>query len=128
MQAAQQIIELQEAGQISQGLQPSNTANRTSSSLHDMKATVKTWRSRLPILSDDLSHWSDIFTWRQHHYQFIVNHYDSLNQSNNSMLGVHSSALAIIHYGKIARKHNLTGVCLDSLSRPVTFATIYSLP
>ena len=34
-------------------------------------------RNRLPMISDDLSHWSDIFTWRQHHYQFIVNHYDS---------------------------------------------------
>ena len=34
-------------------------------------------RNRLPMISDDLSHWSDIFTWRQHHYQFIVNHYDT---------------------------------------------------
>ena len=34
-------------------------------------------RNRLPMISDDLSHWSDIFTWRQHHYQFIVSHYYS---------------------------------------------------
>lgn len=40
-----------------------------------MKAIVKTWRNRLPVIADDLSHWSDIFTWRQHHYQFIVQHY-----------------------------------------------------
>lgn len=33
------------------------------------------------------------------------------------MLGVHASAWAIIHYGYIARKQSLTGVCLDSLSR-----------
>ncbi len=33
------------------------------------------------------------------------------------MLGVHASAQAIIHFGKVARKQNLTGVCLDSLSR-----------
>lgn len=38
-------------------------------------------------------------------------------QSNHSMLGVHASAWAIIHYGYIARKQNLTGVCLDWLSR-----------
>ena len=38
-------------------------------------------------------------------------------QSNHSMLGVHASAWAIIHYGYIARKQSLTGVCLDSLSR-----------
>lgn len=34
------------------------------------------------MVSDDLSHWSDIFTWRQHHYQFIVNHYDSHAQQD----------------------------------------------
>ena len=31
---------------------------------------------------------------------------------------------AIIHFGKIARKHNLTGVCLDSLSRLYTMPII----
>ncbi len=64
-------------------------------SLHDMKAIVKTWRNRLPVISDDLSHWSDIFAWRQHHYQFIANHYNAEQQdqsSNHSMLGVHASA------------------------------------
>lgn len=40
------------------------------------------------------------------------------------MLGVHASAQAIIHYGKIARKHNLTGVCLDSLSRIHTIPSV----
>ncbi|XP_069681279.1 transformation/transcription domain-associated protein isoform X3 [Periplaneta americana] len=119
LQAAQQIMELQEASQIHQALQ-----HGRSSSLHDMKAIVKTWRNRLPVIADDLSHWSDIFTWRQHHYTFIASHYDSQHDqtSNHSMLGVHASAQAIIHFGKIARKHNLSGVCLDSLSR------IYTIP
>lgn len=40
------------------------------------------------------------------------------------MLGVHASAQAMIHYGKIARKHNLTGVCLDSLSRIHTIPSV----
>lgn len=66
-QAAQQIIELQEAAQINAGLQPTNLGRNNS--LHDMKTVVKTWRNRLPIVSDDLSHWSSIFMWRQHHYQ-----------------------------------------------------------
>lgn len=121
LQAAQQIMELQEAAQIHHGL----SHNRSSgSSLHDMKAIVKTWRNRLPVIADDLSHWSDIFTWRQHHYQSIASHYDSQHDQtvNHSMLGVHASAQAIIHFGKIARKHNLTGVCLGSLSR------IYTIP
>jgi hypothetical protein len=34
------------------------------------------------MISDDLSHWGDIFAWRQHHYQFIVNHYDSHAQQD----------------------------------------------
>lgn len=71
-QAAQQIIELQEAAQINMGLQPTNLGRNTS--LHDMKTVVKTWRNRLPIVSDDLSHWSSIFMWRQHHYQGRLNY------------------------------------------------------
>lgn len=122
LQAAQQIMELQEASQIHQGI-----LHERPNTFHDMRAIVKTWRNRLPVIADDLSHWSDVFTWRQHHYQFILSHYDSHNdQSNNnqSMLGTHASAQAIIHFGKIARKHNLTGVCLDSLSRLYTMPII----
>lgn len=147
LQAAQQIMELQEAGQIHQGLLPGNLGR--TSSLHDMKAIVKTWRNRLPVLADDLSHWSDIFTWRQHHYQAIVSHYDSSNaitnannstnqavaaaltatgqsdpQASHAMLGVHASAQSIIHYGKVARKHNLVSVCLDSLNRIHTIPSV----
>jgi transformation/transcription domain-associated protein len=82
-------MELQEACQIHQGL-----VHERSNSLHDMKAIVKTWRNRLPIIADDLSHWSDIFTWRQHHYQFIISHYDAHHDhpTNHSMFGVHASA------------------------------------
>ena len=112
-------MELQEAAQIHQGL-----LHGRQHSLQDMKAIVKTWRNRLPIISDNLSHWNEIFTWRQQHYQFIANHYnqESDQASNHSMLGVHASAQAIIHFGKIARKQNLTGVCRDSLSK------IYTIP
>ncbi|CAL4066669.1 unnamed protein product, partial [Meganyctiphanes norvegica] len=123
LQAAQQVMELQEACQIHQGLVHGRT-----NSLHDMKAIVKTWRNRLPVIADDLSHWSDIFTWRQHHYQFIVNHYTDSGENQvsdrKSMLGVHASAQAIIHFGKIARKHNLCNVCLDSLSRIHTIPSV----
>ncbi|MEQ2163162.1 hypothetical protein GOODEAATRI_027388 [Goodea atripinnis] len=92
-------------------LTPTNLGRSTS--LHDMKTVVKTWRNRLPIVSDDLSHWSSIFMWRQHHYQAIVTAYETNTQhdpnniNNNAMLGVHASASAIIQYGKIARKQGL---------------------
>ena len=111
-------MELQDAIQIHQGLLPVNIGRAPS--LHDMKAIVKTWRNRLP----DLSHWSEIFYWRQEHYKTIVSCYESgvngqqmETQANHAMLGVHASAQSIIHYGKIARKKGLTTVCLDALSR-----------
>uniref|UniRef100_A0A803SSS7 Transformation/transcription domain associated protein n=1 Tax=Anolis carolinensis TaxID=28377 RepID=A0A803SSS7_ANOCA len=126
LQAAQQIIELQEAAQINAGLQPANLGRNNS--LHDMKTVVKTWRNRLPIVSDDLSHWSSIFMWRQHHYQAIVGAYHNSSQhdpsSNNAMLGVHASASAIIQYGKIARKQGLVNVALDILTRIHTIPTV----
>ncbi|XP_019712847.1 transformation/transcription domain-associated protein isoform X1 [Hippocampus comes] len=126
LQAAQQIIELQEAAQINAGLQPTNLGRNTS--LHDMKTVVKTWRNRLPIVSDDLSHWSSIFMWRQHHYQAIVTAYETNTQhdpnNNNAMLGVHASASAIIQYGKIGRKQGLVNVALDILSRIHTIPTV----
>lgn len=40
------------------------------------------------------------------------------------MLGVHASAQAIIHFGKIARKHNLSNVCFESLSRIHTIPSV----
>lgn len=111
-------MELQEGSQIHQSLQPGRT-----SSLHDLKATVKTWRNRLPVIADDLSHWSDIFTWRQHHYQNIINHLQTQSEQGSSvMLGVHASAQTMINFGKIARKHNLFEVCHNSLIR------IYTIP
>lgn len=89
LQAAQLIIELQEAYQIHKDLKQDNQ-----DSLHDMKAIVKTWRNRLPVIADDLTHWNDIFTWRQHHYQFIIQHYERNKETTqgNAMLGVHASA------------------------------------
>lgn len=107
-------------------MQPTNLGRNNS--LHDMKTVVKTWRNRLPIVSDDLSHWSSVFMWRQHHYQAIVTAYENSSQhdpsSNNAMLGVHASASAIIQYGKIARKQGLVNVALDILSRIHTIPTV----
>ncbi|XP_030610389.1 transformation/transcription domain-associated protein isoform X2 [Archocentrus centrarchus] len=122
LQAAQQIIELQEAAQINAGLQTANLGRNTS--LHDMKTVVKTWRNRLPIVSDDLSHWSSIFMWRQHHYQAYETNTQHDPNNNNAMLGVHASASAIIQYGKIARKQGLVNVALDILSRIHTIPTV----
>eukprot|EP00794_Sanderia_malayensis_P003407 gene3407-3897_t len=129
LRAAQQIMELQEASSIHVGLQQQNIGRGPN--LHDMKAIVKTWRNRLPLHCDDLVHWSDVFMWRHHHYQSIVAGYENISStmpetqsSNHAMLGVHASAWSIIHYGHVARKHGLTGVCLDSLSRIHTIPSV----
>ena len=38
------------------------------------------FRNRLPNCSDDLSHWSDIFTWRQLHYKHLIKAYEGCPQ------------------------------------------------
>lgn len=82
-------MELSEAAQIHQGLQEKDTNN----SLHNMKAILKTWKNRLPVVANDLSHWCDVFVWRQHHYLFVINYCSQPEQPNtNAVLGVHASA------------------------------------
>jgi len=61
-------------------------------------------------------------------FQAIVQAYETASSSQqdpnttHAMLGVHASASAIIHYGKVARKHGQINSALDSLSR------IHSIP
>lgn len=108
-------MELQEAAQIHQSLLDAcNTSSQESvdDSLRDMRATVKTWRNRLPVIADDLSHWSDIFTWRQHHYSYIASHYDLQHEkgSNHNMLGVPAYAQVEI---KILICFHMYAVCVS---------------
>jgi transformation/transcription domain-associated protein len=131
LQAAQQIVELQEAFQIQNNLltlaqlnQPgsSNSNINPNSILQEIKAIIKTWRARLPLISDDLSYWNDIFTWRQYHYESFTRFYDkqqaiSGTGANPAMLGVHALAQGIVHFGKIARKQHLYDLCLETLNK-----------
>lgn len=104
-----QVVELHEATLIHQAL-----LHARQNTMNDTKSVVKTWRNRLPCISDDLSHWSDIFTWRQLHYQFVSQHYveGSSDQGNQTMLGVHASAQVQIHNFSV---HQLCQVCLSQL-------------
>jgi transformation/transcription domain-associated protein len=138
LQAAQQIIELQEAFQIQNGLQSLSTTQsqtqQNTSVLQEIKASIKTWRTRLPLINDDISYWNDIFTWRQYHYEAFTRFYEkqSLTQqqgtnqtgniqqnsgANHAMHGVHAIAHGIVHFGKIARKQHLYELCLATLNR-----------
>lgn len=109
LQVSQQIMELQEASQIHQDLQ-----RKQALPFHDMKSIVKTWRNRLPVIADDLTHWNDIFTWRQHHYQLIT---ESTSGSSSivSNLGSQAAAQTMVKFVKIARKHNMLSVAQKSI-------------
>ncbi len=133
LQAAQQIVELQEAfqiqnnlAQLSQQQQAStNTATTNQAILQEIKAIIKTWRARLPLISDNISYWNDIFTWRQYHYESFTRFYDnqagvagSVGGTNPmAMLGVHALAQGIVHFGKVARKQHLYDLCLETLNK-----------
>jgi transformation/transcription domain-associated protein len=139
LQAAQQIVELQEAFQIqnnllmlayssssnstTQGSGGINTNTNPASYLQEIKGIIKTWRTRLPLINDDLSYWNDIFTWRQYHYESFTSFYEKQQQigavggANPAMLGVHALAQGIVHFGKIARKQHLYDLCLETLNK-----------
>ncbi len=118
LQAAQQIVELQEAFQIQNNLFAlSSTAPTGTNNLQEIKGIIKTWRMRLPLINDDLSYWNDIFTWRQYHYESFSRFYEKQGISNPAMLGVHALAQGIVHFAKIARKQHLYDLCLDTLNK-----------
>ena len=109
LQSAQQIIELQEAFQIQQNL---NLQLNQTQALQETKGIIKTWRTRLPLINDDLSYWNDIFQWRQFHYESFTKYFDKQQpNSNQAMLGVHALAQGIANFGKIARKQHLYDLC-----------------
>lgn len=128
LQATQLIMELQEASQLVMVLQPQNISR--TSSMHDLKAIVKTWRNRLPTISDSLSYWGATLTWRQLLYQKIVTAFEAQGQadpqqSGNSLLGIHTAAQTVVQFAKIARKQNLPNVAFDALHR---LHTVPNLP
>ena len=93
--------------------------------------TIKTWRTRLPLINDNLSYWNEIFTWRQYHFEAFTKFYEKQNNSNSAsigqqttstganpaMLGVHALAQCIVHFGRIARKQHLYDLCLETLNK-----------
>lgn len=140
LQAAQQLLELNEAKAMHLTLYGLGRNGN-----HDLRTILKSWPKRLPILLDDLSHWSDIITWRQHQYQTIVAHFE--NQANQvanhvamghpglvcmtdggpagvAMQGAHLSAQGIISFGTIARKQGLLNVSLETLNRIHTIPSV----
>lgn len=108
LQITQQIMELQEACQIHQDL-----LRKHSLPFHDMKSIFKTWRNRLPIISDDLSYWRDIFTWRHYHYKLIA---ESANGKCCKSLKIIENLLYKFYFTLFREQHNCSKSWISSIS------------
>jgi transformation/transcription domain-associated protein len=129
----QQFVELQEAGQIQDNLLGTVAGNIELKS-QELKGILLTWRERLPNVWDDINLWSDLVAWRQHVFTTINKSYlpliPPLSQSSgtgnptssHAYRGYHETAWIINRFSHVARKHQLTDVCIASLSK------IYTLP
>ncbi|KAJ3100237.1 hypothetical protein HDU97_002421, partial [Phlyctochytrium planicorne] len=129
----QQFVELQEAAQMQENLAGTSMQNIDQKS-QELKGLLLTWRERLPNMWDDINIWSDLVAWRQHVFTTINKAYNPLIsvQSQNAgagnptssyaYRGYHETAWIINRFSHVARKHQLTDVCISSLSK------IYTLP
>ncbi|CAG5107634.1 Oidioi.mRNA.OKI2018_I69.chr1.g3420.t1.cds [Oikopleura dioica] len=114
LRAAHQIVELNEAATIHECLGGSLIG--TEKGKESIKDIVKRWKNRLPLISDPLSHWSDIVTWHHHQYQSIVTQYEQIG-TDQSNVGMHASATDFIYYARIARIHGQLTSALESLQQ-----------
>lgn len=114
LRAAHQIVELNEAATIHESL--SQSLIGTDKGKEQIKDIVKRWKNRLPLISDPLSHWSDIVTWHHHQYQSIVTQYEQIG-TDQSNVGMHASATDFIYYARIARQHGQLTSALESLQQ-----------
>ncbi|KAG2731167.1 hypothetical protein G9P44_005583 [Scheffersomyces stipitis] len=128
----QQYVEFMEASQVYASLVSTNAQNLDVKS-QELKRVLQVWRERLPNIWDDINIWNDLVTWRQHAFQVINKVYmpfiPMLQQSNSggnansyAYRGFHEIAWVINRFAHVARKHNMSEVCIKELTR------IYQLP
>ncbi|KAJ3326459.1 hypothetical protein HDU76_012906 [Blyttiomyces sp. JEL0837] len=134
LHAFQMFVELHEAGQIQDNLLDTVATNIETKS-QELKGILVTWRERLPNTWDDVLIWSDLVHWRQHVFTMVNKSYLPLiphltppvgsgtnTASSYAYRGYHETAWIINRFSNVARKHQLTDVCMTSLSK------IYTLP
>ncbi|KAJ3344480.1 hypothetical protein HDU83_005150 [Entophlyctis luteolus] len=129
----QLFVEIQEAAQMQENLLATNISNIETKS-QELKGILITWRERLPNVWDDITLWSDMVAWRQHVFSTINTAYSPLipqlqtqvgasnTTSSYAFRGYHETAWIINRFSHVARKHQLTDVCVTSLTK------IYTLP
>lgn len=128
----QQYVEFMEASQVYSSLVSTNAQNLDLKS-QELKRVLQVWRERLPNTWDDINIWNDLVTWRQHAFQVINKVYmpfiPILQQTNSdgnansyAYRGFHEIAWVINRFAHVARKHNMSDVCIGQLTK------IYQLP
>lgn len=132
LHAFQQYVEFMEASQVYSSLVSTNAQNLDVKS-QELKRVLQVWRERLPNIWDDINIWNDLVTWRQHAFQVINKVYmpfiPILQQTNSdgnansyAYRGFHEIAWVINRFAHVARKHNMSDVCINQLTK------IYQLP
>ncbi|KAL5594764.1 hypothetical protein BROUX41_001678 [Berkeleyomyces rouxiae] len=125
----QLLVELHDASVICQSLVATTQSNLDVKS-GELKLLLGAWRDRLPNPWDDIQSWQELVSWRQHIFVLINQTYLKLapqnppNTSNTSYAyrGYHETAWIINRFAHVSRKHGLSDVCINQLSR------IYTLP
>ncbi|CDS35832.1 PIK kinase FAT and Armadillo domain containing protein [Echinococcus multilocularis] len=100
------------------GVSPSRL--NISQSLYDYKTVFRSWQARLPLVSDDLSFWGDLLTWRQIVLERIINtgscSHKFTQERNNLLAACHRErALTLVQMAKGYRKFGLPGIAQQSL-------------
>ncbi|VDK37547.1 unnamed protein product [Taenia asiatica] len=103
---------------LTPGVSPSRL--NISQSMYDYKTVFRSWQARLPLVSDDLSFWSDLFTWRQIVLERIINtgtcSHKFTQERNNLLAACHRErALTLVQMVKGYRKFGLPGIAQQSL-------------
>lgn len=129
LQNFQQLVELHDASVICGSLAVTTQQNLDVKSA-ELKLLLSGWRDRLPNVWDDITAWQDLVNWRQHIFTLINQKYLTLLPQNGqnaggssfAYRGYHETAWIINRFAHVARKHNLSEVCINQLGR------IYTLP
>lgn len=129
LQNFQQLVELHDASVICGSLASTTQQNLDVKSA-ELKLLLSGWRDRLPNVWDDITAWQDLVNWRQHIFGLINQKYltllppqgQSAGGSSFAYRGYHETAWIINRFAHVARKHNLSDVCINQLGR------IYTLP
>ena len=71
-------------------------------------------RNRLPTCSDDLSHWSDIFCWRQLHYKHLVKAYENSPNTEQVLYTFNNTVLSSRYIWR-TNQHRATIILVENM-------------